>query len=850
MRIPKLKLGIGLFSLVAFVAAGFLGLHQVSKPAKTVIKTQAAQPGLTEGNVTGGVNQAPRADKNTLQTTGQLTYESPEVATNQPKTNLVGLIWDQHGSPAGTVAEIRIFDGSKWTAWTQVDGDDKPDKAGETTQSAPVLTSNARQVQYRFTLNGSGQPVSVSSPRLAFIDSTQGPDPTRQNIAQKILGGTAKAAFQGPRIYSRAEWGCPQPDSSPAWPPNYWGPLGRVMVHHTVTAGDPGNSAAEVRGVWQYHTYTNGWGDIGYNYLVDKNGNIFQGRYFDQAYADANHVEVEGGHTYGFNDYSVGIAALGNFQTGGTTSGLNEGISNIAGYKMAPYGIHPWDQYTDEGVPAKTPDGTPPRGGRVQYRLAGHRDYLSTECPGGNLYAQLGNIRNRATQFADQYGIQRYWDYSYQGQGVNGVSSNQVNLRNGQTATLYLDLKNEGQNTWLNNGSTPVRLGTDRPPNRGSGFASGWLANNRPGTFTQKVVSGTPQSASSIAPGEIARFTFNVTNPNLNGTFPEFFRPVVEGVTYFPRDAGMWWQINAVPDIYQSAFVYQTYGVPSVPGATGTNTLTLKNTGNVAWVKSGASTIRLGTDRPMDRSSAIYDSSWTSTNRVGSFAGKAQLDGSGNQVKDGSGNPLYDNTATTIQPGEAAVWSFTVKAPNTTTHTHEFFRPVIEGQGWLNDLGIWWPVDVNAGYSASFAGQSAAPTISKANSGNGIGVMYFDFTNTGGVAWLKNGSNPVHLGTDHPRDRGSGFATFGLTSSSTPPLPANTQDWLGTNRVNSFAGKVVSGTLDTSATSIQPGETGRFMIALDARSVPVGQYPEWFSPVAEGIGWLYYGTWLPITVQP
>jgi hypothetical protein len=851
MQIPKRsKILIALSTPVALMVVAFLGLHFLNAQPKTEIKEQTAAPSLDQGTVTG---QNRSQSAGTLATTAELQYESPVVQTNQPKTNVVNLQWDQTGQMGEQAVEpqVRIYDGSKWTDWTEIGGvDDRKDGTPAAAQSGLVLTSNAQQVQYRFHLKGSGQEVAVSNPHLNFIDSTQGPDPTapKSGLAKLLNAPTAKASVGSPRIISRAEWGCPEATSSPRWTPNYYGPLGRVMVHHTVTAGNPSNSAAEVRGVWYTHANSNGWGDIGYNYLVDKAGNIFQGRFYNQADADAQHAEVEGGHTYGFNDYSIGIAALGTYSSTGPTGQLLDGIGHIAGYKMAPYNLAPWSTYVDEGVPSPTPDGTSPRGGRGQYRIGGHRDYLSTECPGNALYPYLGQIRDTATNYFNYYVVGRQYDYSYVGQKINGTSAASVNLRNGQTATFSVDVKNEGENTWSNTGSTPVRLGTANPLGHNSSLAhSSWLAPNRPATFTQKVVNGTPQSTSTIAPGEIARFTFTVQAPNATATIYPYYQLIAENYAWFPRNVGIYFTVNLQADTYAAQWLDQSYNVPTVAGQQGTLNLTLKNNSTATWTNTGdANTIRLGTDRPKDHQSALYDPSWISQTRIATFKGKAQLDGSGNVVKSG-GVVQYDNTATSVAPGEAAYFEFTVKAPTNTVHGNDYISPVVDGKAWMDNLGIYWPVNINAGYHAAFAGQSAAPVIDKSDGGSG--VMYFDYKNDGSIAWVQSGSNPIRLGTDNPKDRNSGFRASNFGSGGNPALPTNTTNWLAANRVQTFAGTVSGGVLNTSDTVVDPGETGRFMIALDGRTIPNGTYPEYFSPVVEGIGWLFFGTYLPITVQ-
>ncbi len=298
---------------------------------------------------------------------------------------------------------------------------------------------------------------------------------------------------------------------------------------------------------------------------------------------------------------------------------------------------------------------------------------------------------------------------------------------------------------------------------------------------------------------------------------------------------------------YDYRWLTQTYSMPTTPDTTGQLTLTIKNTGTATWRKDGTgASVKIGTYRNRDRSSALYDSSWLGPNRVGYFSGKAQLDESGNPVRDGSGNVVYDAGATTVATGEAAQFVFTVKTPNYPYAANEYFNIVVDGVTWLPDVGIYWPVNIGQGFGAQVVGQSGYPTIDKGT--NPIGSIYFDYKNTGTFAWPKNGI--VRLGTSRNRDRASSFVTSGLSGASSPALPTNTANWLTSNRSGSFAGKVAGGILDTSATSIQPGETGRFYAPLDARAIANGNYREYFQLVADGFAWLFdYGAYMDVTVS-
>ncbi|MBI2954736.1 MAG: N-acetylmuramoyl-L-alanine amidase [Chloroflexi bacterium] len=111
----------------------------------------------------------------------------------------------------------------------------------------------------------------------------------------------------------RTAWRSPDGESSPDWPPEYRA-VWTVIVHHTVTGHTATDWAAEVRAISYYHATLQGWnwGDIGNNVLIDPNGNIYEGR------ADGD--DVVGGHALQYNQGSLGVALLGNYQSGYPTA--------------------------------------------------------------------------------------------------------------------------------------------------------------------------------------------------------------------------------------------------------------------------------------------------------------------------------------------------------------------------------------------------------------------------------------------------------------------------------------------------------------------------------------------------
>ena len=157
-------------------------------------------------------------------------------------------------------------------------------------------------------------------------------------------------------------------------------------MHHSASGN--GYSQADVpaliRSFYKYHTHSLGWSDIGYNFLVDSFGTIWEGRYggMDQP--------VRGAHTLGFNNTSTGFCVIGNFETVQPTQPTLDSLAKLAAWKLSLYGRDPngWTQVTSEGSDKF------PRGQTVTLPVIdGHRDTNDTACPGGNLYVQIAAVR-------------------------------------------------------------------------------------------------------------------------------------------------------------------------------------------------------------------------------------------------------------------------------------------------------------------------------------------------------------------------------------------------------------------------------------------------------------------------
>ncbi len=172
-----------------------------------------------------------------------------------------------------------------------------------------------------------------------------------------------------PPYLNRQGW-CPAGNCPPHPNPVYT-TVTHLIVHHSASSNTASDWAAVVRAIWDYHVNTNGWADIGYNWLIDPNGVLYEGR------GD----NVIGAHFCGANSATMGVCVIGDFtQQTPTTAALTR-LSHLLAWKLCAIGAQPLDSAWH--APSA----------KVLPRISGHRDGCNTACPGNAFYPLMPNVR-------------------------------------------------------------------------------------------------------------------------------------------------------------------------------------------------------------------------------------------------------------------------------------------------------------------------------------------------------------------------------------------------------------------------------------------------------------------------
>ncbi len=323
----------------------------------------------------------------------------------------VGVTWDETEEIAvdEISVTVRTRTGDEWSDWMAVPYDDdhdpdpdSPDARHSRPGTDAVLVGDVDQVQVKAVTDAGASPLpddlqlSVIDPGVETATAEEEPeletDPAAAQATPDQSAGESEGQSEGqdglvlqaakttaamPTIYSRAQWGADEKmrDAKSL----RYGTVSAGFVHHTVNANDytADQVPGIIRSIYAYHVKSRGWSDIGYNYVVDRFGRIWEGRYggIDRA--------VVGAHTLGYNDYSFAMSAIGNFDVVQPPEEMIKAYGALFAWKLGLAGVNPAS--TSQKV-----------GSKVFSAINGHRDAGSTACPGKYLYAQIPRIRQLA----------------------------------------------------------------------------------------------------------------------------------------------------------------------------------------------------------------------------------------------------------------------------------------------------------------------------------------------------------------------------------------------------------------------------------------------------------------------
>ncbi len=486
-------------------------------------------------------------------------------------------------------------------------------------------------------------------------------------------------AVRDSKVLTRQDWGADE--TKMKWTPKYV-PWQKAIVHHTVTSDGGSNVAAELRSIYYFHAVTRGWGDIGYSYIVDKFGNIWTGRQGGD--------NVVAGHAYGWNDGTIGIAALGDFSVTQPSGQMQGAIANVIALKLKQAGIQPFGNGSFTHEEQRT-DGSWIKVTSVVANMLGHRDASytvgvtggRTACPGNAIYNMLSGLRSLA---------QNAWTngYTYLAKIEPQLATGGIA---GQTVQVPLAVTNQGATT----------------------IPAGTVVNYRVLRNGAQVTQGAGAAvAQPIAPGATGSVTVPFAVPPLG----EYI------VRWDLQTAGAWWS-----SLYNTPFRDQWFRSADwdaewlsdnvsrnwTAGEVRMTTVAVRNDGGRTWPATGVNPVRLG----------YY---WISTATANRFEGQTKL-------------PLPQD----VVPGQTITLLMPVVAPVYPTNYTMVLDLYKENEFWFKDKGLA-PDDTETTVATDFKAQYTLPSQLPSFAAGATARVPITIVNTGRGTFPVTNSFPVNLG--------------------------------------------------------------------------------------------------------
>lgn len=421
--------------------------------------------------------------------TDAVTSIESEVLTPDFSFNGLALNWPKEMAvdEENGILEVRAATDGNWSRWFPVEPlrDVPSDLLPKTdvTYSEPLFFADAQQLQYRFLGRVTRQTLRAFRATEFIYFDTRKPERKKLSFIQRLVIPRSTQADGTVPIVRRADWGADEQlrfasDGNLRWPLEYVSAQ-KFIIHHSAGSDGGSNPAATVRGIYYYHAVVLGWGDIGYNYLVDPAGTMYEGRYGGDA--------VVAGHTYNeltktnFNRGSVGIVLLGSYEELEPSTAAMDALTALLAEKARLFRRPPTEISEFLGVTVPT--------------IIGHNDVDQTMCPGSRLHLLLEALRARVQ---DQYtALGPLQDQVFAAELVDHPAE-PVTIKSRDVASVTVQYKNAGNLPWQSYlPASRVAIRTVNAPATSAFLNASWISATEAGT----------SDAANVQPNEIGAFT-------------------------------------------------------------------------------------------------------------------------------------------------------------------------------------------------------------------------------------------------------------------------------------------------------------------------------------------------------
>lgn len=393
LALALLAAGVAVPSAVSVSDAASAPSEPSARAVAAPVPVVAATPVVEQATET----EVHRVAVDPVDPVGDAPAVTPKVTGQQ--FTAAGVTWTDTPGQVVRRVQVRVLKDGAWGEWTD---QEVVEGAGSLRGTEPVLINDAQGAQARIYVDGDETPRAV---KMAFVadggtgsgittasttESTAEAAPRITTVAaQKRSTPRYKVpAGYTPKINQRSSWG---PDETETTTASQNERIDAFYVHHTAGSNSYKNKAqaeAQIRSDWAYHTEVLKWGDLGYHIMIDKFGNIYEGR---RGSLDSLPL---GTHAAGFNTNTYAVSLLGNYETTSPSKAMMASLRKVLAWKAYQYGV---DVSTKVTLTSHALPGSTSRfdaGTKVTIpRLVGHITTSKTACPGKYVIPKLEQLR-------------------------------------------------------------------------------------------------------------------------------------------------------------------------------------------------------------------------------------------------------------------------------------------------------------------------------------------------------------------------------------------------------------------------------------------------------------------------
>ncbi|MEK7648771.1 MAG: peptidoglycan recognition family protein [Patescibacteria group bacterium] len=531
--------------------------------------------------------------------------------------------------PHGTHLDVRLFDESRWIDWTPITPEeDRPDGSFAERGAYTFVVHAGRAFQLR----------SAQALEQTRVITYSLPPPAKKLLPQRVRMAVNSILPQLP-FMQRSDWLDPSIELQEVrrdqlWKSNYT-TVKKIVIHHTATAvrdvtGDGVVTDADyreaVRGIYSYHTYSQKWGDVGYNYIIDPAGKIWEGRFGGDGVV-AGHVHRSKACTrfttnnLSLNEGSMGIAMLGTFSSDTPSFQARDSLVQLIAQKSWEFDIDPSGSgfFIDAVYP----------------NILAHRDLDCTDCPGSAFYADMPSVvRDAAEAYST---LVRDIPRKYAAEKIT-LNPAVVEMKKDDDREVTAMFWNTGTTTWRGYGEAPLVITSSAIKEKIASLEALHLASREERASQSPVETALAQgklTAANVEPRRAGTFVMKLADPPDELISQQTFTLALGQKGWIPSSDASVQVVNTGLEL--AALRTEGDGAPEITDEPGRKiTIHFTNKGTTPW-KRGEVLLALQNSEGI--TSDLKDRSWKKPN--GQFA--------------------FDEKE--VAPGEQATFSFLVSVP-------------------------------------------------------------------------------------------------------------------------------------------------------------------------------------------